>query len=112
MTSATPTMALGDIASSGVASPGQGPAINSLMGPPSDQAVVPPTAQQQAKDSTRQATEQVQQLADMAQAIASKYPEFAEAAKAIADACKAGQTKLVANMLRGLEGPPPPTAAM
>lgn len=112
MTSATPTMALGDIASQGVSSPGGGPAINSLMGPGPDQAVVPPSAQERAKDNTRQATVQIQQLADMAQALASQFPEFADAAKAIAEACKAGQTKLVANMLRGLEGPPPPTAAM
>lgn len=105
-------MPLGDIATAGMSSPGAGPAINSLMGPPSDQATPSPTAQERAKDQTRQATQQIQQLADQAQALASQFPEFAEAAKAIADACKAGQTKLVANMLRGLEGPPPPTAAI
>jgi hypothetical protein len=112
MTSATPTMPLGDIASAGLGSPAAGPSIGSLMGAPPDQAQPSPTAQDRAKSELETVKDQIDSLKDMAAQIARQYPAFSEASRAIAEACTAGRVKLVANQLRGLEGPPPPNAAV
>lgn len=108
MTPATPPMPMGDIGA------GQGPAsgVGSLMGPSQSPTQPSPTAQEQAKQQISEINTQIQGLANRAAEIARQFPEFAEAAKAIADACSAGRVKLIANQLRGLEGPPPPNAAM
>ena len=107
MTPATPPMPMGDIGAN--APP---PGIGSLMGPPSEQSQPSPLNQDRVVNELNNTQKQIQGLSATAAQIAMQYPAFAEAADAIKKACDQGRVKLVASQLRGLEGPPPPTAGV
>ena len=96
------------------AMPGAGaPNLGAMMGgAPAPDNAPSPNAREQAKDSLREFSIGVTSLADQIVAFGRKYPEFSESARAIQEAVKAGITKVMANQLRSLEGPPPPTAAV
>lgn len=88
------------------------PGLSGMMGTPPPSATASPSALERKKDTIRQVISQIQDIASAAKTVANQFPEFGEFSKAIAQACKDGQTKVVGNALQSLEGPPPPTAAV